>query len=412
MTYVLVADDGTRQVVNLFGLDLVSQDSGADVRTLLVDGLGSVRVEMVAGVVETATTYEPYGEVLQQTGTSGTVYGFTGEQEDSATGLLYLRARYYNSSLKSFMSRDPWEGSGWRPGTLNYYVYSLGNPILFVDTSGQTPFSVPPAPPPDARVTIMENFRDVLAPSSFSGNLFTWTRSTLNAEIDFVGWMQRSRRVHKQNAGNWWDKVNGYAVASRMSAAKVALFTHILFPCFEYRDLSWYWGGPFAGEGDAGRALAFVQSSGLEPGLEQWVYLVWFMEYAKQSPHEITVYNPQLPVTIFWKAHNAAIREGVDRAVAERTREDYWEQVFINYVLYNVLYPGDQCAQGDLHMCTFYMRRPFLGVGVLVYPNNYPAKWYQVGWTDFVFSDIYKFWKIPPPYWVNETYRIQQVVRP
>ena len=78
LTQVLVADDGTEQVHNLFGLDLISQDSGSEVRTLLVDGLGSVRVEMVAGVVETATTYEPYGEVLQQTGTSGTVYGFTG----------------------------------------------------------------------------------------------------------------------------------------------------------------------------------------------------------------------------------------------------------------------------------------------------------------------------------------------
>lgn len=47
LTQVLVADDGTSQVVNLFGLDLVKQDSGAEVRTLLGDGLGSVRLEMV-----------------------------------------------------------------------------------------------------------------------------------------------------------------------------------------------------------------------------------------------------------------------------------------------------------------------------------------------------------------------------
>jgi hypothetical protein len=83
---VLVADDGTSQVYNLYGLDLISQDSGSDVRTLLVDGLGSVRTEMVGTVVDTATTYSPYGEVLKQAGTSGTDYGFTGEQEDSATG--------------------------------------------------------------------------------------------------------------------------------------------------------------------------------------------------------------------------------------------------------------------------------------------------------------------------------------
>jgi len=131
-----VADDGTRQVVNLFGLDLVSQDSGSAVRTLLVDGLGSVRLEMVAGVVETATMYEPYGEVLEQVGTSGTVYGFTGEQEDSATGLLYLRARYYSPQRKVFQSRDPWEGTGWRPATLNYYTYVQGNPVIYTDPAG------------------------------------------------------------------------------------------------------------------------------------------------------------------------------------------------------------------------------------------------------------------------------------
>ncbi len=67
---------------------------------------------------------------------SGTVYGFTGEQEDGATGLLYLRARYYNSSLKVFQSRDPWEGTGWRPGTLNAYLYGQQNAVNFVDPSG------------------------------------------------------------------------------------------------------------------------------------------------------------------------------------------------------------------------------------------------------------------------------------
>ena len=36
----------------------------------------------------------------------GTLYGFTGEQEDEGTGLLYLRARYYSHELKVFRSRD------------------------------------------------------------------------------------------------------------------------------------------------------------------------------------------------------------------------------------------------------------------------------------------------------------------
>ncbi|MDT8306747.1 MAG: RHS repeat-associated core domain-containing protein, partial [Anaerolineae bacterium] len=87
-------------------------------------------------VVETATTYEPYGEVLQQTGTSETVYGFTGEQEDSATGLLYLRARYYSPYLNHFHSRDPFSGFVKRPVSQNGYNYANGNPVRWRDPSG------------------------------------------------------------------------------------------------------------------------------------------------------------------------------------------------------------------------------------------------------------------------------------
>lgn len=68
-----MADDGTNTAHNLFGLDLISHDSGSEVRTLLVDGLGSVRTELLGALVETATTYEPYGQVLLQSGTNGTM---------------------------------------------------------------------------------------------------------------------------------------------------------------------------------------------------------------------------------------------------------------------------------------------------------------------------------------------------
>lgn len=63
-------------------------DDSSETRYLLPDGLGSVRVEMVGSSVETATTYAPYGSLLARTGSSGTVYGFTGEQHDGATGVI------------------------------------------------------------------------------------------------------------------------------------------------------------------------------------------------------------------------------------------------------------------------------------------------------------------------------------
>jgi RHS repeat-associated protein len=142
LSQVLVADDGTERVVNLFGHDLVHQDDGMETRTLLADGLGSVRLEMTDDEIETTTTYSPYGDTLAQNGTSGTEYGFTGEQRDNSTGLLYLRARYYNFGLRTFMGRDPWSGQPRLPQTMNGWSYANNNPVNLVDPNGENPLVI------------------------------------------------------------------------------------------------------------------------------------------------------------------------------------------------------------------------------------------------------------------------------
>ena len=129
-------DDGTNQTANLFGLDLIASDDGTNTLTMLPDGLGSVRIEMVGETVNSVTTYEPYGTLLMRTGSSGTVYGYTGEQMDGATGLTYLRARYYNPSINQFQTKDPWTGNIQQPYTLNGFNYGNGNPVRYVDLSG------------------------------------------------------------------------------------------------------------------------------------------------------------------------------------------------------------------------------------------------------------------------------------
>jgi RHS repeat-associated protein len=146
LSQVLIADDGMLSTANLYGLDLIIQQQFHSLiqtqpRTLLTDGLGSVRQEMAGGAVETVTTYEPYGRVLAQTGQAmspspGTVYGFTGEQHDVATGLLYLRARYYNPGLRVFTARDSYPGSPVSPSTQHGYSYVSNNPVNKIDPSG------------------------------------------------------------------------------------------------------------------------------------------------------------------------------------------------------------------------------------------------------------------------------------
>jgi RHS repeat-associated protein len=102
---------------------------------------------MVGGAVETAVTYEPYGKLLAQTGSSGTVYGFTGEQYDALTGLVYLRARYYNPSLKLFMSRDPFPGTLTISASQHGYNYAHNNPVSFTDPTGSCVGNCPPPEP-------------------------------------------------------------------------------------------------------------------------------------------------------------------------------------------------------------------------------------------------------------------------
>jgi RHS repeat-associated protein len=62
-------------------------------------------------------------------------HGFTEEPID-ANSLLYLRNRYYNPELGTFMSLDPHEGTPTRPMSLNGYSYVEGDPVNNTDPSG------------------------------------------------------------------------------------------------------------------------------------------------------------------------------------------------------------------------------------------------------------------------------------
>ncbi|HSH05120.1 MAG TPA: polymorphic toxin-type HINT domain-containing protein [Anaerolineae bacterium] len=136
LAQVLVAESDTATNYYLMGHTRIAQDNGSEVRYLLTDGLGSVRVEMVGATVDTISTYEPYGSLLAQTGSSGSVYGFAGEEYDEDTGLIYLRARYYSSDLMQFMGRDAYAGQPRVPGTMHGYSYAHSNPVLLTDPSG------------------------------------------------------------------------------------------------------------------------------------------------------------------------------------------------------------------------------------------------------------------------------------
>ena len=70
---------------------------------------------------------------------SGTVptFGFTGEIQDPAAGLVNLRARWYSTGRGQFTSVDPFAGMPETPYSLHQYQYGYSDPVLNSDPSGQ-----------------------------------------------------------------------------------------------------------------------------------------------------------------------------------------------------------------------------------------------------------------------------------
>jgi RHS repeat-associated protein len=88
------------------------------------------------GTVQTESSYDAFGNRTLVSGSSATRFGYTGEESDAESGLLYLRARYYDPAIVRFISVDPYLGRLAEPATQNRYVYVQNNPMNYVDPSG------------------------------------------------------------------------------------------------------------------------------------------------------------------------------------------------------------------------------------------------------------------------------------
>ena len=104
-------------------------------RWYVYDGLGSVVGEVdPLGNLTSSPKFDVYGAVRANGGTATSKQGFVGSLghvSDTETGLVYMRARYYDPSVGRFTSEDP-KGSG-----INWFEYCCDNPVNYVDETGK-----------------------------------------------------------------------------------------------------------------------------------------------------------------------------------------------------------------------------------------------------------------------------------
>jgi RHS repeat-associated protein len=137
----LVLADGTNHYVyGPGGMALAQIGPDDDVTVFHHDQGGSARVLTdTLGAVVGTRTYDPWGAPVATTGAFDTPVGFAGEHTDAESGLVHLRARYYDPATAQFLTRDPIEML-----TRDAYGYAGNDPINKVDPTGLAGFTIGP----------------------------------------------------------------------------------------------------------------------------------------------------------------------------------------------------------------------------------------------------------------------------
>ncbi|MBK9610848.1 RHS repeat-associated core domain-containing protein [Candidatus Amarobacter glycogenicus] len=126
----VVLDDGNQYV---YGAGLTAMKQSGSWYYYLADGLGStMAIVDSSGNSQKSYTYDVYGEATPSGGLANE-FDFAGQQTD-ATGLQYLRARYYDPETGTFLSREPMAvGPRW---THSNHGYANARPASMIDPSG------------------------------------------------------------------------------------------------------------------------------------------------------------------------------------------------------------------------------------------------------------------------------------
>ncbi|MFI2858462.1 RHS repeat-associated core domain-containing protein [Paenibacillus sp. JSM ZJ436] len=131
------------------GAQLIYREDAEGKAYYLQNGHGDITALRLAdGTLVSEYAYDIWGNPLpgseQQAGSENNgpenpaenPFRYSGEYWDEATGLQYLRSRWYDPGLGRFIQEDTFEGYMNRPSSLNPYVYVENTPLTNIDPTG------------------------------------------------------------------------------------------------------------------------------------------------------------------------------------------------------------------------------------------------------------------------------------
>ena len=135
--------DGAVKKAYTYGEQRLSVDEtgkdGSASSFYLYDARGSVSaLSQKGGTLLESYQYDPFGRITFGAPADVNVYGYNAESYNKTTGLLYLRARHYDTETGRFLTEDGYLGTLGNPMSRNRYAYGEGNPLGNVDPSGHS----------------------------------------------------------------------------------------------------------------------------------------------------------------------------------------------------------------------------------------------------------------------------------
>jgi RHS repeat-associated protein len=99
-----------------------------------------------SGAVVDRFQYSAFAQLVNHEGSSDTPFLYNGRDGvmSDASGLYYMRARFYSPSIRRFVNQDVLLGTVVNGQSLNRFAFVNGNPVSFVDPDGQVPIVVVP----------------------------------------------------------------------------------------------------------------------------------------------------------------------------------------------------------------------------------------------------------------------------